>query len=630
MPQAIETFLQKFDPADVTIEQRDGKTYILGLPILRPSPPHGWNGKPYGPERLEAAVANTAKRFEVDGKRAPVMPYHRFDANGQPVKRDMRDCMGFIDRVYYDPATQRLRSDIEAQPELAQGVASGKFPYFSSEIAPVTFLSSTGETIHGPSVIGLAAVDDPGVAGLDFRVVINSQEYPDLVAAADAVEQFAALPVNTQDMGRKWDSHGADARVRRWASSDGSGDLDKLDWAKYAKAFLWCDPDNADSVGGYKLPFADIVGGELTAIWRGVSAAYQRLDGTDIPEGDKDGVKAKLKSYYKAFDKPWPEDKEQLSAAACVEMLEDAACVDPAFARGDVEQLVGDLRGGVVAVTDLPAGYPQRLAVIAGKCGLQGVTAETLTQTPLAFAPPAIKQKEAPKMDASKHKELVEKVGKTIIGVSKGENGHGDLVAHLPALKAAHMELSKEDGQDCATETFAALIGTVETLAAATKPADPEPPLDPRVEQLLAAERARIEQLEADNKAKDARLAAQEKREHDRDVAAQVEGIVATLGADSVPPAGRKAVEILVDLAMSSDEKWAFGVETLQADGTKQVVPEVSALEAVALFVAACKPEIPQTSRSVRTAPTLDTFSATNPRLTKEQMAAKGMIPAPE
>jgi len=107
--------------------------------------------------------------------------------------------------------------------------------------------------------------------------------------------KFEDLPV---DLDSAWDGSAAEARVRTWASSDGSGDKAMIDWAKYARAFLWHDADMAEEFTGYKLGFADIKDGELTLVASGLAAAAAALGGArggvDIPEADRPEVMALL------------------------------------------------------------------------------------------------------------------------------------------------------------------------------------------------------------------------------------------------------------------------------------------------------------------------------------------------
>ena len=105
-----------------------------------------------------------------------------------------------------------------------------------------------------------------------------------------------------------WDAAAATARWKKWASSDGSGDKDKIDWAKYAQCFLWFDADNRESFGAYKFPHHDIVGGKPVTVWAGVVAAAARIDqAKGIPAADLVKMKAHLAKHYKEFDKvaPW-------------------------------------------------------------------------------------------------------------------------------------------------------------------------------------------------------------------------------------------------------------------------------------------------------------------------------------
>lgn len=120
-----------------------------------------------------------------------------------------------------------------------------------------------------------------------------------------------------------WDAATATARWKKWASSDGSGDKDKIDWAKYAQCFLWFDADNRESFGAYKFPHHDIVGGKPVTVWAGVVAAAARIDqAKGIPAADLVKMKAHLTQHYKEFDKvaPWQrraaEDVRSLITAA--------------------------------------------------------------------------------------------------------------------------------------------------------------------------------------------------------------------------------------------------------------------------------------------------------------------------
>ncbi len=133
-----------------------------------------------------------------------------------------------------------------------------------------------------------------------------------------AVVPFAKTPKAEEDTA--WDKTKALEAVRKWASSDGSGDKDKIDWNKYKKAFAWYDPDNKENFSGYKLPHHTVQDGKLVVVWNGVKAAMAALlgarGGVNIPEDERRAVYNHLAEHYKQFDKEVPEFKSVLEALA--------------------------------------------------------------------------------------------------------------------------------------------------------------------------------------------------------------------------------------------------------------------------------------------------------------------------
>ncbi len=114
------------------------------------------------------------------------------------------------------------------------------------------------------------------------------------------------LPVSDKE---KWDGAAVRKRIEAWATSG-----EDINWKKYEQAFVYVDPEKADTKGGYKLPFADIVDGKLTAVWGGVSAAMGALlgarGGVDMPDNERKPAYNFLAAYYKKLDKEPPEFKE--------------------------------------------------------------------------------------------------------------------------------------------------------------------------------------------------------------------------------------------------------------------------------------------------------------------------------
>lgn len=170
-------------------------------------------------------------------------------------------------------------------------------------------------------VLDHIAVTRPGHAANPdtwLQVIAKSAEgedWPERVAKAAS----RLLPLAEEDT--PWDRAEAQGRVAAWASSDGSGDKDTIDWDKFGRAFMWHDPEKTDQFGGYKLPFADVADGELRAVWRACVAIAARLEQADIPDADKDAVREKLRAYYEAFGKPFPGDEKEAQKAMIHETI---------------------------------------------------------------------------------------------------------------------------------------------------------------------------------------------------------------------------------------------------------------------------------------------------------------------
>jgi HK97 family phage prohead protease len=127
---------------------------------------------------------------------------------------------------------------------------------------------------------------------------------------------FSDMPLSAREV--EWDGSAARSRMAKAASTDGTGNKDKIEWPTYSKGFFWFDGDQAETLGAYKLPFADVVDGNRTAIWRGVTAAAARLEGSDIPDADKEKIRTHIASYYSkaatqyeddSIVPPWDEKK---------------------------------------------------------------------------------------------------------------------------------------------------------------------------------------------------------------------------------------------------------------------------------------------------------------------------------
>jgi hypothetical protein len=120
-----------------------------------------------------------------------------------------------------------------------------------------------------------------------------------------AVTAFQDLPLADRD--REWDGAAAEKRVRAWAGAEDEPN------AKYRDAHVWYDADAKQNFTAYKLLIADVVGGKLVAVPRGVFAAAAVMQGSrggvDLPAKDVDRVKSHLAKYYAKLDDtpPWED-----------------------------------------------------------------------------------------------------------------------------------------------------------------------------------------------------------------------------------------------------------------------------------------------------------------------------------
>jgi len=139
-----------------------------------------------------------------------------------------------------------------------------------------------------------------------------------------------------------WDAVAAVDRWRKWASSDGSGDKEKIDWGKYAEMFLWFDSKDPENFASYKFPHHDIRDNKPVTVWQGVVAAAARLNqAKGIPAADIQKMRQHLAAHYKEFDKqpPWQRVEKDFVgglAAAWQRICKSVAAKPEAAARAIV------------------------------------------------------------------------------------------------------------------------------------------------------------------------------------------------------------------------------------------------------------------------------------------------------
>jgi len=112
-------------------------------------------------------------------------------------------------------------------------------------------------------------------------------------------EAYHNFPLAPRD--RTWDVNEATPRLRRWASRDGSGDKEQIDWNKLRKVYFWHEAGELTNFGQLKLPYCDIIDGEPHVVHNAVQNALARIDGSSIPNEDKPAVRSVAERQMRRF-----------------------------------------------------------------------------------------------------------------------------------------------------------------------------------------------------------------------------------------------------------------------------------------------------------------------------------------
>lgn len=164
------------------------------------------------------------------------------------------------------------------------------------------------------------------------------------VALKTATPYHGDLPLAERE--RPWDSTEAVGRVRAWAGVDGNSP----DWRAFARAFLWHDEDAPENLTSYKLPYCDVIGGELTAVPRGIFAAAggRGVLQADIPDADRERVVATVNRWYTRMAREFEDDT---ITSPLLKAIEDA----PQVKSGRVlSQASADkIRAAIMALNEL-------------------------------------------------------------------------------------------------------------------------------------------------------------------------------------------------------------------------------------------------------------------------------------
>ena len=245
------------------------------------------NNRLYLPSELEAAV----KRLE--GKEIPVYWEHvsAMNAIGRA-------------KLFWNPEKMEIMYEaIITDPEAEKKVRAAPLKVsLGADYERIDYIDGI-EVLRNIMLKEISLVAVPGIPEANVQVIES------VFRIHEKAVPFEETP--KADEGRSWDADRAVASLRKWASSDGSGDKDKIDWGKYRRGFTWYDEDDPENFGSYKLPHHEVIDGRFVVVWRGVAAAMAALmgarGGVDIPSEDRRPVYNHLARHYRQFDKEPPE-----------------------------------------------------------------------------------------------------------------------------------------------------------------------------------------------------------------------------------------------------------------------------------------------------------------------------------
>lgn len=127
------------------------------------------------------------------------------------------------------------------------------------ELSTVSVPANPGATMMA---LRSMAVENAGIAKSFIEEKIDN-EISMLENVIRSVEEFEIPSVvafkGAHMVDIEWDPVVATARLAKWASEDGTGTKEKMNWAKYAKGFTLVDPEKIDTFSAYKFLHHDVI-----------------------------------------------------------------------------------------------------------------------------------------------------------------------------------------------------------------------------------------------------------------------------------------------------------------------------------------------------------------------------------
>lgn len=249
-------------------------------------------------------------------------------------------------RGFYSGYTKSIEGNFEANPMSSkEDVASKLLKAVSDALG-----------VQSEEVIKLAEASKE--AGID-----PSDEKRDAEPVTKAVTEYRDYPLVEAE---SWDGDQAESEIREWASNDGSGDKDTIDWEAYRNGHLLYDgavdlSSNDVDFSDFKMPYVRIKGGDPVvpdAVIRVINSVLEGGMGgvEEFDEGDIEDAKEHWSNYNEKAGQtaPWDEGEE---GSVDEESLKESDETVEAESPDEFEEIEdsftdGDQRPGVDEIQD--------------------------------------------------------------------------------------------------------------------------------------------------------------------------------------------------------------------------------------------------------------------------------------
>lgn len=214
--------------------------------------------------------------------------------------------VGSIDRVWLAGGSLwgEGRFDLldKTTQEVIRKVKNSFVRHVSVDIEPST------HKLLAATIVDIPAFEDAEIKSIYIPDDLSSMEdapEPELELMQFRFRVVGDMDLPFADEGREWDSSAAVSRVFEWA-----GGADGLDVNRFRRAFFYQNEDaDPETKAAYKLPFADVVDGELVAVPRAIFAVAggHGVDAANIPDSDKVTIRRRVAALYRKLGRtsPW-------------------------------------------------------------------------------------------------------------------------------------------------------------------------------------------------------------------------------------------------------------------------------------------------------------------------------------